>query len=535
MFKKLLLILSISVLSLQQFAQVVNTATFKNHEYRFIQSQGISGKDAKAAIPVGWYMATITSAEEQAFIESEVSKLPVLAGQATHYFIGATGQIPQFSWIWKWDNGESWGYTNWAPNEPATVTNQTALAIRGDMGWKWNNLDIVGESSYTAGYILEKTGVSKTVTFQNSEYTIIQSNGITYEQALAAVPEGWHLATVTSAEEQTFLAGELAQMSHVTTQPDHYFIGAIYKNGAWTWSNGEAWDYSNWGPGEPSGTAETIGAIRESLGTNPANNWKWNNVNTGSSQSSYFAGYIIERTIPSTIAVYSKDEGDGIFSRTRMIVKNEGDVPVSDVKLYYYFTAEKSVDVVLEDWYSPSCNVSLLKISNGNYAIVYDYTGYTFVKGKDEWLGENIVGIRYADYSEYNRLDDYSFIQSSDFVKNTSVAIKKDGITIYGKDPLFKLFPVVNAESFVVYPNPTSQSDVVKVKYTLPAGVADNNVTLVVYKDWNVQTIDISGKNNQEISLYELNRWSCGAGMIYTVVLRVNGVNVGSSKLIFNY
>ncbi len=535
MLKKTLITLGISALSLQNYAQVDSSVLFQNHEYRFIQQEGIDGKDAKAAVPAGWYLASITSAEEQAFVEVELAKLPDLPFKHAHYFIGASGVMTGTEWTWTWDCGDAWNYTNWVPEEPTPLKNQSCVAIRKDIDYKWNNLYSTGESTYTAGYILERPATSKIVRFQNSEYTIIQSNGITIEQIAAAVPEGWHLATVTSAEEQDFLAVELAQMSHVTNQPDHYFIGAECVDGEWRWSNGEVWNYSNWGPGEPSGTYETIGAIRESLGTDTLNNWKWNNISRGAGQSSYFAGYIIERNIPSTIVVYSKDEGDGLLSRTRMIVRNEGDAPVSDIKLYYYFTAEKSAEVLLEDWYSPSCTVSLLKISNGNYAIEYDYTGYTFEKGKDEYLGENIVGIKYADYSEYNRFDDYSFIQSSDFVKNTLVSVKKDGVTIYGQDPLFRLFPVVTAQSFDVYPNPASQSDILKVKYTLPAGVSDNNVTLVVYKDSNIQKIDISGKNDQEVLLPELNRWNCGAGNVYSVVLQVNGVNAKTSQIIFNY
>lgn len=533
--KKVLLTIASAIFLLgNSFAQSSITGYYNNHEYKFVQSAGINGKAAKEAIPAGWYLATITSAEEQAFIESEVSKLPALEGQATHYFIGATGQIPKFTWIWSWDNGENWGYSNWAPNEPASVTNQTALAIRGDMGWKWNNIDFEGDVRYTAGYILEKTGISKNLTFQNSEYVIIQNNGVTYEQALASVPEGWHLATVTSAEEQAFLAGELAQLPHVTFQPDHYFIGAIYKDGAWTWSNGEKWDYSNWGPGEPSGTQETIGAIRESLGTNPENNWKWNNVYTGPSQSDYFAGYILERNVPASISIYSKDDGgDNAISRNRLLFKNEGTQAVSNFKAYYYFTAEKTLPVTLASWYPTTLPVSIQKISNGNYAVVYDFSSKTLLPGESI---ESIVGVAYNDYSAFNKADDYSYINSQVFTKNTAVVVKDaNGTIIYGSEPKFVIFPEIKAESFVAYPNPLTISDVAKIKYVLPAGVSDSDVTLQVNKDWQIQYINVSGKNNQEIALPELNRWSLGSGSVYKISLLVKGVNVGDAKLIFTY
>lgn len=374
------------------------------------------------------------------------------------------------------------------------------------------------------------------VTFQNHEYSIIQSDGISFEAASAAVPTGWHLATVTTAEEQAFLAGLLTNMPHVTRQPDHYFIGATCIEGIWQWSNGEAWSYTNWGPGEPNSSSETICTMRESWFGDAQYNWKWNNVMTGTAQSSYFAGYIIEKDNKPSLVVYTQDKGDGIYSRIDLQVKNEGTEAIADAKVYYYFTAEKSVNVVLEDFHTPSCSISLVNLSNGNYAIVFDYKGYTFEKGKNEYLGLANIGIHYADYSAYNRADDYSFIDVTELTKNTSVVAKNNaGTIVFGNEPTLKVFPIIKAESFAVYPNPAKASDIVKIKYTLPQGISDGNVKLLVYKDWGVQSIDISGKNDQEISIAELNRWSCGSGLIYNVIITVDDVNAGNAKLIFNY
>ena len=30
------------------------------------------------------------------------------------------------------------------------------------------------------------------------------------------------------------------------------YIGAVYKNGQWTWTDGSAWDFENWRSGDPS-------------------------------------------------------------------------------------------------------------------------------------------------------------------------------------------------------------------------------------------------------------------------------------------
>ena len=58
--------------------------------------------------------------------------------------------------------------------------------------------------------------------------------------------EGGHLASIHDAKTNEFLLGLIQVRS---------YIGGIYENGQWKWSDGSAWDYENWRAGDPKNSA----------------------------------------------------------------------------------------------------------------------------------------------------------------------------------------------------------------------------------------------------------------------------------------
>ena len=62
---------------------------------------------------------------------------------------------------------------------------------------------------------------------------------------------GGYLATVTSQEENDWIMDNL----HPYESAYGYYFGAadVEEEGVWKWVTGEAWDYTNWAPGEPNG------------------------------------------------------------------------------------------------------------------------------------------------------------------------------------------------------------------------------------------------------------------------------------------
>ncbi|NDV24661.1 lectin-like protein [Desulfovibrio sp. JC022] len=151
--------------------------------------------------------------------------------------------------------------------------------------------------------ILLLTGGSafaSTFTFGDSEYTIVQSNGINWNDArLAAEADGGHLVTITSVAENNFLKNTVFQ-----GQDKAYWLGAYQTDDAnrqnptsnWHWVTGEDWNFTDWYTSEPNN--QRIDEMH--LSADQRFNYQWNDE--GSAISSMINGYVVEKpTAPTPI------------------------------------------------------------------------------------------------------------------------------------------------------------------------------------------------------------------------------------------
>lgn len=148
------------------------------------------------------------------------------------------------------------------------------------------------------------------------EYEVITSEGITWTNAQAAVTligGGWHLATITSAGEDGFVAGLLPASP---ASRSHYWLGAsdAAVEGTFAWVTGEAWSYTNWWAGEPNNSGE-----EDFLAYDFRTGWGWNDAADNLGSTYRFArGYVIERTgsgsvpLPGTLALLAFGFGLGL-------------------------------------------------------------------------------------------------------------------------------------------------------------------------------------------------------------------------------
>ncbi|MCD7768858.1 MAG: leucine-rich repeat protein [Oscillospiraceae bacterium] len=102
-----------------------------------------------------------------------------------------------------------------------------------------------------------------TVTIPEDAYTFnghsykIYASATSFDEAEAACEAmGGHLATVTSADEDTFLYAMAIEEGYKSV-----YFGLIKESDIWHWVTGEDFSYSNWASGEPNneGTGEYIG------------------------------------------------------------------------------------------------------------------------------------------------------------------------------------------------------------------------------------------------------------------------------------
>ena len=102
---------------------------YNGHHYK-VYSASVTWDEAKALCEEkGGHLATITTKEEQAFIESINSSEKWIGGFRDNNF------------VWQWVTGEAWDYTAWEDGEPNNcddvVPNENALTV---YPFKWNDL-----------------------------------------------------------------------------------------------------------------------------------------------------------------------------------------------------------------------------------------------------------------------------------------------------------------------------------------------------------------------------------------------------------
>ncbi len=119
---------------------------YKSHTYK-VYYCSVTWSDAKAWCENnGGHLVTITSEEEQSFVQS--------LNDGTNVWIGAYREQRE-DWVWKWVTGEAWDYTNWAEGEPNdspnVVPDENCVTL-----WpmEWN--DLSNENVYEQyGFICE--------------------------------------------------------------------------------------------------------------------------------------------------------------------------------------------------------------------------------------------------------------------------------------------------------------------------------------------------------------------------------------------
>lgn len=118
-------------------------------------AENASGSTASADVS---YLATITSAGEQAFIASLVAGYgPYQQGDAGFKLGGfqPAGSV-EAAGGWQWVTGETWSFTSWGAGEPNNAGgNEGYLYMDERYSWNWNDY-VSGDSYYNPkGYIVE--------------------------------------------------------------------------------------------------------------------------------------------------------------------------------------------------------------------------------------------------------------------------------------------------------------------------------------------------------------------------------------------
>lgn len=199
---------------------------------------------------MGGHLATITSSEEQKFIQSTILKSDNGYGA---YFIGGEKVDNK----WQWITGEEWDYTAWEvnPNQPDNEGGkQDKLRIVYAPNDSWNlGWDDIGYAQMPTqqvpnGFICEwEDEITIEPYIDNNHYYYAVNAETTWEDAKKYCEIlGGHLATVTDVVEERAI-------EKTATHFHEYYLGGTDANeeSEWEWVTGEDWYYTNWEKGKP--------------------------------------------------------------------------------------------------------------------------------------------------------------------------------------------------------------------------------------------------------------------------------------------
>lgn len=151
-------------------------------------------------------------------------------------------------------------------------------------------------------------------------------------------------------------------------------------------------------------------------------------------------GSVRSAVTAASIVVYTRDEAnhEDNSSKPRILVTNNGTVPVSNFVYYYYFTVEDSRTPVMEVWYPyNSPNITLETLGDDNYRVKFDFH-VTLQPG--ESLPENsgfVFGLHYEEWiGTWDTSNDHSYMSFDTLQLNDHVVVEDaSGNIIWGVEP----------------------------------------------------------------------------------------------------
>ena len=226
--------------------------TFNGHQYK-VFDESMKWNEAKEYCEnLGGHLVTITSQEEEDFIEELIDRYTKIT-----YHIGLTDDGKNnYSWV----TDEVFDYSNNISGADAQSSQYTYVIVSKNGAentihmWADHDDGIRGDMwDYTkSGFICEWDEVETDgrVTFNGHQYKVIDKSMTWTEAEEYCESLGGHLVTITSKEEDEFILNTIADNETSL----YFWIGGSdsREEGKWEWVTGEEWDYNHWKSGQPN-------------------------------------------------------------------------------------------------------------------------------------------------------------------------------------------------------------------------------------------------------------------------------------------
>ena len=253
---------------------VPDAVEWNGHKYAVIQQELTPIEANQYCQSLGGYLATITSADEQAFVAYLASQVDWEA-----FFIGGSDENSEGEWYWL--NGETWDYTAWYPGgavgktEPNNGYGAGENYVLMDRSREYQWVDVFGgyDNHSTRTYFICEWGELEDTTkstWNGHTYQYFDT-GMTWDEAKEYCENlGGHLATVTSEEEEAVIEALVENGTR-----NVYWLGGKTTNLVFTWITGENTSYTHWSSGQPDnwGKGDCIEYQRANAGGVSGHGW----------------------------------------------------------------------------------------------------------------------------------------------------------------------------------------------------------------------------------------------------------------------
>ena len=147
---------------------------------------------------------------------------------------------------------------------------------------------------------------------------------------------------------------------------------------------------------------------------------------------------------PCVVKIYSRSRNEQNFGKYQLYAKNEGNIPVTHFDFDVEFSSENGAEPIIDEWYMPNA-IKTLERKNVNSWIVHFSVQNVNLEPGAIYPNESgfSFGVHYADWSNFDPLDDYAFAEvDADYKVNEKIPVYIDNRLVFGNPKIHDLIDI---------------------------------------------------------------------------------------------